>query len=398
MHCNSKDSKRINSALDELRENIQSLVLGGGVTRVPAESLTPLRFYREYISKSLPVIITGGMDTWAAMTRWNLHYLSEKLGDQKVTVDFTPDGRGDSVNTDGTCFVTPATEKMKFSDFAEIMTKERKLKGSNRVAYCQHQNSNFSQEFKALHSDVNPIGFAEEAFGEPPDAVNIWVGDERSVSSLHRDPYENIYCVVTGVKRFTLLPPTDGPFLCEQPFPGYQYTCTPTQRNTKVTTPNTNDDSPGGSGSQFSEKNSDGDGAVKSSGRPMKFSDKGITKISEGCQPPTPLWEWGLKEDIDGQTGKQMQVPWIPVDPDFPDRIKKSAACLKFSEPKKISPIRCEVRRGEILFLPSLWFHQVSQQGVTIAVNYWYDMSYGLTWSLIQYLEQVCCCRRTCYS
>lgn len=30
--------------------------------------------------------------------------------------------------------------------------------------------------------------------------MNLWIGDERSVSSLHKDHYENLYCVVTGHK------------------------------------------------------------------------------------------------------------------------------------------------------------------------------------------------------
>ena len=70
-----------------------------------------------------------------------------------------------------------------------------------------------------------------------PDAVNLWIGDEKSVTSIHSgtpsktsmplvflrcvslthvrtraltDPYENIYTVIRGAKYFTLLPPTDG--------------------------------------------------------------------------------------------------------------------------------------------------------------------------------------------
>eukprot|EP00954_Amorphochlora_amoebiformis_P008897 691023-Amorphochlora_amoeboformis.AAC.4 len=66
-----------------------------------------------------------------------------------------------------------------------------------------------------IFQPVPSTGFAEEAFSAPPDAVNIWVGDQRSVSSLHRDPYENIYCVIRGSKTFTLLPPSDAPYLAE---------------------------------------------------------------------------------------------------------------------------------------------------------------------------------------
>lgn len=46
-----------------------------------------------------------------------------------------------------------------------------------------------------------------------PDAQNLWMGYNDSVSSMHKDPYENIYCVVQGEKHFTLMPPDCYPFM-----------------------------------------------------------------------------------------------------------------------------------------------------------------------------------------
>jgi jumonji domain-containing protein 7 len=44
-------------------------------------------------------------------------------------------------------------------------------------------------------------------------------------------------------------------------------------------------------------------------------------------------------------------------------------------------PLRVELDRGDVLFLPSIWYHKVSQEvdeeGVCCAVNYWYDMGFG---------------------
>jgi hypothetical protein len=63
------------------------------------------------------------------------------------------------------------------------------------------------------------IPFAAEAFGNEPDAVNLWVGDDRSVTTCHKDGYENIYCVVSGAKHFTLCPPVDYPFMGLNQYP-----------------------------------------------------------------------------------------------------------------------------------------------------------------------------------
>lgn len=39
------------------------------------------------------------------------------------------------------------------------------------------------------------------------------MGDSRAVTSMHKDHYENIYGVVRGTKTFTIIPPTDQPFI-----------------------------------------------------------------------------------------------------------------------------------------------------------------------------------------
>jgi len=44
------------------------------------------------------------------------------------------------------------------------------------------------------------------------------MGHENSVSSLHKDHYENFYSVITGEKHFTLLPPETLPYLGHSEF------------------------------------------------------------------------------------------------------------------------------------------------------------------------------------
>lgn len=63
------------------------------------------------------------------------------------------------------------------------------------------------------------IPFANDAFNDEPEAVNVWIGNEKSVSSMHKDHYENIFCVAHGEKVFTICPPSDGMFLTESTFP-----------------------------------------------------------------------------------------------------------------------------------------------------------------------------------
>lgn len=54
------------------------------------------------------------------------------------------------------------------------------------------------------------------ALQKVPDAINLWVGNSRSVTALHKDNYENVYVQVLGRKHFVLLPPPCHPCVNER--------------------------------------------------------------------------------------------------------------------------------------------------------------------------------------
>jgi jumonji domain-containing protein 7 len=95
-------------------------------------------------------------------------------------------------------------------EFIDVISKKVVSHG---VYYIQKQNNNFQTEFNdsMLWSDVprNIEQWGVEVFGTEPDAINLWMGDDNAYSCLHKDHYENFYCVLKGQKNFTLLPATD---------------------------------------------------------------------------------------------------------------------------------------------------------------------------------------------
>ncbi|KAM4724631.1 bifunctional peptidase and (3S)-lysyl hydroxylase JMJD7 isoform 3-T3 [Anableps anableps] len=107
------------------------------------------------------------------------------------------------------------------------------------------------------------------------------------------------------------------------------------------------------------------------------------------------------------------KVPWIPLDPLDPD-------LERFPQYRLAQPLWCTVKAGEMLYLPSLWFHHVQQshgciaafQGlmprsilphrritmlhsgngvfvVMCSVNFWYDMDYDIKYNYFQLLESL---------
>lgn len=181
---------------------------------------TAIDFLRDFVSKSTPVIFSGAASSWRG-AKWDLDHLTRRCAGQEVSVNVSPDGRADAIKvvseTGGArLFVKPEERRMSMKAFCGALENPSSFDG---VPYLSRQNDSLREEFTRLEDDIpHCLEFAREAFGNEPDAVNLWIGDERSISSCHKDHYENIYCVLSGLKRFTLFPPSAAPSMKERPF------------------------------------------------------------------------------------------------------------------------------------------------------------------------------------
>jgi jumonji domain-containing protein 7 len=173
------------------------------------------------------------------------------------------------------------------------------------------------------------ISWARIALEQNADAINFWLGNERSVTAMHRDNYENVYVQVVGQKHFVLLPPIEQPCVNELELAQYRYAPSPHphSQNPSITT--------------HGDKDKD---------LPLEIQP----------QPETDA------------------IPVAVWDPEAPERHRTPYS--QFSR-----PLRVTLEAGDMLYLPAQWYHKVSQssgpEGFACAVNYWYDMSFeGSFW------------------
>ncbi|TFL06008.1 Clavaminate synthase-like protein [Pterulicium gracile] len=286
---------------------------------------TPLEFSRlAHVSR--PVIIKGASSSTGA--DWTNEYLTQAMGQQRVSVSVTPNGRADSITrgSDGKLYFTePCTEQITMSELLGSLNDE----ANQEVMYLQSQNGNLytndffttgtsSTEFEPLRKNVpSEVSWCSRAFGRPPDAVNLWIGNHKSHTSIHSDPYENIYTVVRGAKHFLLLPPTEGWCVQEHLHPHATYERSPE------------------------------DGRLS------------LAPSNESVPP----------------------VRWASVtDPHLPDSLPDGA-----------HPIEVTLHAGDTLYLPVGWWHHVRQShGVTIALNWWYDAEMaGGSWTWLSLLRGI---------
>ncbi|MCJ1478792.1 hypothetical protein MMC13_007476 [Lambiella insularis] len=178
------------------------------------EQPSALEFMR-YVAKNRPFIVRGGALHWPAIQKWNFDYLITVMKNQLVNVAVTPHGNADSVvaNPDNGLkyFVKPHEISEPFSDFLRyVQLQELNCDMLSHVKYAQTQNDNLRGEYALLFEDVDAdIVWSHVALGQKPEAINLWIGNSRSTTALHRDNYENIYCQVIGHKHFVLVPPVE---------------------------------------------------------------------------------------------------------------------------------------------------------------------------------------------
>ncbi|KAH8599833.1 cupin-like domain-containing protein [Bisporella sp. PMI_857] len=77
---------------------------------------------------------------------------------------------------------------------------------------------------------------------------------------------------------------------------------------------------------------------------------------------------------------------WDPVTPEL------GIETTKYSN--KVNPIRLTLDEGDMLYLPALWYHKVSQtasrEGICCAANYWYDIEFeGHLWAVSELVRNV---------
>jgi len=150
------------------------------------------------------------------------------------------------------------------------------------------------------------IPWARIAFGQPPDAINLWIGNSNSITALHRDNYENIYYQIIGSKQFVLLPPPETACINEKSLPCATY-------------------------------------ALKSNSRPESVS-LCICRLSSNLHK-----YWPSKEEMVIVPDKPGDViPFATWDPDNPKEEESPFSCLS-------RPIRLRLDAGDLLYLPALW-------------------------------------------
>lgn len=197
----SKIQKR-DWVLECYRKSARQATHAGKVPRVP--KLSREAFLDGYYALNRPVVMTGAMDDWPALTRWTPQDLKRRFGERVVSVQANRDRDPNyELNSD------KLRTEMAFGEFVDIAERA----GETNNYYITANNSGTNKEaLKELWEDV--ILFPEYLRGDDPDNRGFfWFGPKGTVTPLHHDLTNNFMAQVRGSKRVRLVSPAELPNL-----------------------------------------------------------------------------------------------------------------------------------------------------------------------------------------
>lgn len=153
-------------------------------------------FLRHYYSRNRPVILTGMMDDWPAMTKWTPEFLRSRYGDELVEVQF--DRKTEPI---ADVYLEGHTREIRFGEYIDLVlssgsTNEFYLTANDRLLERPSMAALWD-DFSFFPNLLNP--------GTTEGKVFLWFGPAGTISPLHRDKVNVLMTQVSGRKRVTLV-------------------------------------------------------------------------------------------------------------------------------------------------------------------------------------------------
>ncbi|KAG6040961.1 hypothetical protein E4U41_006439 [Claviceps citrina] len=284
---------------------------------------SPLQFMR-YVSQNTPFVVRGGASSWKATRKWSAAYLRDALAGQCVNVAVTPHGNADaptfSPEHGATVLSKPHEESQSFDDFLSyLIRQEKSAQGPGETEVRYAQTQN--DNFRDEYSPLLPDAQKDIPFAR--------VALQKSPDAV------NLWI---GNSRSTTATHKDNfenifvQVIGRKHFVLLPPVCHPCM-NEALLKPATYHRGGGG-----------GDD-----------DDQGLSiRLDDGA-------------DL---------VPFVTWDP---DNLEQNPTPLS----RFAKPMRVTLDPGDMLYLPAMWYHKVSQssspegEGFVVAINYWYDMDFS---------------------
>ena len=158
-------------------------------------------FFAHWYGSNRPVVVRNFAASWPATNRWTPDWLAENFGEIDVSVCA---GRNGDPRPDRN-FAAHQTETTLGQFVSDIQQA-----GATNDLYAVSNNRLMSNPALApLFADVNPDPEIFPADRIVPGSVALWIGPEGTVTPLHHDTTNVMFCQMYGRKQVTLVAPEE---------------------------------------------------------------------------------------------------------------------------------------------------------------------------------------------
>lgn len=153
-------------------------------------------FYSQYYLLNKPVIISGMLDDWPALAKWNFDFLRTHFGEREVEIQM---GRAQDANYEINS--NQHKRKMPLANYLDMIQGAQE---SNDFYMTANNSSANRQALTELWQDIGRL--PEYLNPESKDDGFLWLGPKGTRTPFHHDLTNNFMAQVVGRKRVKLIP------------------------------------------------------------------------------------------------------------------------------------------------------------------------------------------------
>ena len=166
-----------------------------GLTVPHIDQIEPERFFGEFYAANRPVVLTGLVDHWPALTRWTLDYLEATVGDAMVELQGERDSAGD--------YEEAKDRHRGLAPLREVIAAIRAVDASNDFYLAAYNDGTNKHALARLWDDLGPVSVLRQ---ESERDGFFWFGPKGTLTPFHHDLTNNLLVQVMGRKKVQLVP------------------------------------------------------------------------------------------------------------------------------------------------------------------------------------------------
>jgi hypothetical protein len=204
LRAGNRIMQRMNKLESMLRIRVEVARQNARKPSVPSfQHMAAAKFRKQFYARNKPVKLLEMLGDWPAAQRWTPSYFRERYGDQIVEVTAAR-------NSDPNYEINLENHRRQicFSDFIDYVTTQDGNDSYLVANNCFFQHSVLS----SMMDDIGPLpGYLTRKNRAPH--TYMWFGPGGTVTPLHHDTMNILFCQIYGRKLITIIPPDETPWL-----------------------------------------------------------------------------------------------------------------------------------------------------------------------------------------